>query len=174
MKQFVMEFIGTFFLVLVIALSGNPLAIGFILMALVYAGGYISGAQYNPAVTLAVWMQGKFSGQKALKYVIAQLIAGGVAALTANSINTMRFSPSPGAGIPITTAFLVEALGTFILSSVVLHVAVSEKNKNNQFYGLAIGGTVLALAFSGGAISGGVFNPAVAVGPILINLYAKN
>ncbi len=169
MKQFVMEFIGTFFLVLVIALSGNPLAIGFVLMALVYMGGYVSGAHYNPAVTLAIWLQGKLSARKAVIYGIFQLLGGTAAALTANTVNDMRFAPSPGAGMLFPIAFIVELLGTFLLSLVVLHVSVAEKNKNNQFYGFAIGGTVLALAFAGGAVSGGVYNPAVGVGPIMVS-----
>lgn len=169
MKQFLMECIGSFFLVLVIALSGNPIAIGFIVMVLVYMGGYISGGHYNPAVTLAVWMQGKITGTKAMVYALFQIVGGASGAYVSNVVSGMRFAPAPGAGVHLPAAFIIELLGTFLLCSVVLHVALAEKNKNNQYFGLAIGGTVLALAMSGGAISGGVFNPAVGIGPILIS-----
>ena len=83
MKKYLMEFIGTFFLVFVIGLSvigigaGSmaPLAIGTILMVMVYAGGHISGAHYNPAVTLAVWMRGKCDIQDVPGYMAAQFSA---------------------------------------------------------------------------------------------------
>src|ERR1700739_3294819 len=88
MKKYVAEFIGTFFLVLTIGCTviGNgagalaPLAIGASLMVMVFAGGHISGAHYNPAVTLAVWMRGKCPTGDVVPYIISQLVGAGLAA----------------------------------------------------------------------------------------------
>lgn len=165
-----MEFIGTFFLVLTIALTGNPIAIGAVLVAMVYMGGYISGAQYNPAVTLAVLMRGKMSSRDAIAYMFTQIIGGTFAALTYSLISNKPFVPNLGARVDTISALTLEILFTFALASVVLHVATSKRNTDNHYYGLAIGLTVMAGAFATGPISGGVLNPAVAVGPILLDV----
>lgn len=60
MNRYITELIGTFFLVLTIAFTGNPIAIGLVLTALVYMGGHISGAHYNPAVSLAIYLRKKY------------------------------------------------------------------------------------------------------------------
>lgn len=169
------EFVGTFFLVLTIGLvvaSGStfaPLAIGSALMVMVYMGGHVSGAHYNPAVTLAVFMRGKLPGRDVAPYMIFQLLGSMAAAFTSHVITGTTFAPacSPTTTIPI--ALLIEALFTFALALVVLNVATSRKTEGNSFYGLAIGFTVLTGAFAGGGISGGAFNPAVGVGPALVN-----
>jgi aquaporin Z len=173
MNKYIVEFIGTFFLVLTIgcaAVLGNagdkgmlaPLAIGSALMVMIFAGGHISGAHYNPAVTLAVFLRGKCPVSDLGPYMIAQ-VAG--AALAAAIVLFLRGS---GTGEPIKLvvahALLVEFLYTFALAYVVLNVATAKGTSGNSFYGLAIGFTVLAGAFAVGPISGGVFNPAVAVG----------
>ncbi len=170
MKKLLVEFIGTFFLVLVVSLSGNPVAIGFMLMAMVYMGGYISGAHYNPAVTLGLWVSKKINSNDALKYMAAQLLGGFAGAAVYTFIKKDFFLPAPGVGVNWMTAFVVEVLFTFALVSVVHHVAATEKTKGNDYYGLAIGMTVLAAATAGGPISGGAFNPAVGVSPLLFDL----
>jgi aquaporin Z len=169
MKKYAIEFIGTFFLVLVIALTGNPLAIGAILIAMVYMGGYISGAHYNPAVTLAVFLRGKITLREAGMYVTAQLTAGLVAAITYFALKGAMFTPKPSTEDYMVFVFS-EILFTFALATVVLHVATADKIKGNSYFGLAIGLTVMTGAFAMGPISGAVFNPAVAVGPILFDL----
>lgn len=170
MKKLLVEFIGTFFLVLVVSLSGSPIAIGFILMAMVYMGGYISGAHYNPAVTLGLWISKKIGRNEALQYMGTQLLGGLVAAGVYSSIKKDFFLPAPGDGVSWMAAFVVEVLFTFTLVSVVHHVAVTEKTKGNDYYGLAIGMTILAAATAGGPISGGAFNPAVGVSPLIFDL----
>lgn len=169
MKKYIIEFIGTFFLVLTVGLSGNPLAIGSVLAVMVYMGGYISGAHYNPAITLGVWMRRKISGREAAWYVVVQLIAALVAAATYFAIKGNDMAVAPGVGVSFSVALLCELIFTFALVSVVLHTAVSDEVKGNGYYGLAIGFTVLAGAYSVGHISGGAFNPAVGLGP---NLFA--
>ena len=140
------------------------------LVALVYMGGYISGAHYNPAVTLGLWVTKKIDGTIARRYIAVQMVGGMIAAAVYNFIKQDIFTPAPGIGVSMPVAFLVEVLFTFLLVSVVHHVAVSDKTKGNQYYGLAIGMTVLAAATAGGPISGGAFNPAVGVGPLLFDV----
>lgn len=94
MKKYLIEFIGAFFLVLTIALTGNPIAIGFALTGLVYMGGYISGAHYNPAVTLTMLLTKKISQGEAAKYIIAQLFGGLVAAGIFSFISGSNFTPA--------------------------------------------------------------------------------
>ncbi|MES2179415.1 MAG: aquaporin [Gemmatimonadota bacterium] len=167
MAKLLTEFLGTFFLVLSVCLSvagGSPmapLAIGGTLMVMVYMGGHISGAHYNPAVSLALLVRGAFTASEMAKYWAAQLLGGVVAAFTASFITGKAVPIHPGAGVSTTSALLVEILYTFALALVVLNVATSKKTEGKGFYGLAIGFTVVCAAFAAGGISGGAFNPAV-------------
>ena len=163
-----MESIGAMFLVLVIALTGNPFAIGLMLMVMVYMGGHISGAHYNPAVTLAVWIIGKLKSNKIFGYMVSQVLGAFVAAFIAYSLVGKTFVPSPGIGVAMWQSVLVEILFTFALCSVILAVATSKKLEGNYIYGLAIGFTLAVGAFAGGNISGGAYNPAVALGPMIL------
>lgn len=176
MRKYIVEFIGTFFLVLTIGLAviGDgagamaPLAIGSVLMVMVYAGGHISGAHYNPAVTLAVWLRGRCASQDVPIYMIVQVVAGAVAAAI---VLFLKSGAEISAASPnVVPALLVEFLFTFSLAYVVLNSATSKNTDGNSFYGLAIGFTVLAGAYATGNISGGVFNPAVAVGITVMGL----
>jgi aquaporin Z len=172
MKKYVTEFIGTFFLVLAVALTGNAAAIGVTLMVMIFAGGHISGAHYNPAVTLAVLLRGKVTSQDAIIYMVVQIVAAIVAALFAKwymgdmAVATMDLSGK------VVKAFIGELIGTFALAYVVLNVATSRGTTGNSFYGLAIGLTVFAMASIFGSVSGGAFNPAVAVGATVVKAFA--
>lgn len=148
-----------------------PLAIGSALMVMVYAGGHISGAHYNPAVTLGVFLRGKCDAKDVVPYVLAQ-VAGAAAAAGAVIFlrGTQELAMAVGPDHPVVNVILAEVLFTFALVYVVLNVATAKGTENNSFYGLAIGFTVLAGAFTVGDISGGVFNPAVAVGVCLMNI----
>ena len=173
MRKLLTEFIGTFFLVLTIGLTVTqgsqfaPLAIGAGLMVMVYMGGHISGAHYNPAVSLAVLMRGALPSADFIPYVAAQVAGATVAALIVNVITGQTFAPAPAVTATTTAALLVEVLFTFALALVVLNVATSKKTEGNSYYGLAIGLTVMTGAFAGGGISGGAFNPAVGLGPTI-------
>jgi aquaporin Z len=175
MRKYVTEFIGTFFLVLTIGCTvvpGDPgvippLAIGMALAVMIFAGGHISGAHYNPAVTLAVWLRGKCESRDVLPYFIAQF---GAAAMAAATVGFLYKTGTPMDIKSVPKALLAEFLFTFALAYVVLNTATAKATANNSFYGLAIGMTVLVGAFSVGAISGGAFNPAVAVGVAIMNL----
>ena len=177
MNKYIAEFIGTFFLVLTIGCTGigagtgviAPLAIGAALMVMVFAGGHISGAHYNPAVTVGVLLRGKVNAADVLPYWIAQFVAAALAAVIV--VKFLR------AGVPVTPisphvgpALLAEFLFTFALVYVVLNTATAEGTSGNSFYGLAIGMTVMTGAFAVGDISGGAFNPAVALGICLLGI----
>ncbi len=178
MAKYVTEFIGTFFLVLTIGctvLPGipgviPPLAIGAALMVMVYAGGHVSGGHYNPAVTLGVWMRGRCETGDVAPYWVSQVIGAVVAALAAGYL---RAGAAVTAGAPqIGPALVAEFLFTFALVYVVLNSATAKGTEGNSFYGLAIGLTVMTGAFAVGDISGGAFNPAVAVGVSVMGLSA--
>jgi aquaporin Z len=176
MQRYLTEFIGTFFLVftitMVVALQSpmGIIAIGSVLMVMLYMGGHISGAHYNPAVTLAVFLRGKLKASEVLPYWGAQLVGGFVAALVAGGITGVRVVVQPGSEVGLGAAILVEVIFTFALALVVLNVATTRATQGNSYFGAAIGFTVVAGAYAGGPISGGAFNPAVGLGPALASV----
>ncbi len=178
MNKYLTEFIGTFFLVLTIGccvIGGAtlpPLAIGSALMVMIFAGGHVSGAHYNPAVTLAVTLRGRCSFADAIPYMIFQVVGAAAAAATVGFLYGAPKDAPLELAAKVPQALVAEFLYTFALCYVVLNVATAKANANNSFYGLAIGFTVLAGAFAVGGISGGAFNPAVAVGITIMKLTA--
>src|SRR5216117_3340194 len=177
MNKYIAEFVGTFFLVLTIgctiigAGAGviAPLAIGAALMVMVYAGGHLSGGHYNPAVTLGILIRGKVQPADVVPYWVAQFAGAAVAALIVSKFLRAGVAVTPIAphiGLPL----LAEFLFTFALVYVVLNAATAEGTSGNSFYGLAIGMTVMTGAFAVGDISGGAFNPAVAVGISILGI----
>lgn len=186
MRKYVAEFIGTFFLVFTVGmcvLGGTrnpnlatlaPFAIGSVLMVMIFAGGHISGAHFNPAVTIAVWVRGKCTPLDGVCYIVAQLLAGTAAAMLVVHVyfppvggnNQLLFKDQDAIIIGMVSEFLF----TFALAYVVLNSATSKDTSGNSFYGLAIGFTVLSGAIAVGAFSRGVFNPAVATGIRLMNI----
>jgi aquaporin Z len=179
MRKYLTEFIGTFGLVFTVGCAVMsdpglaPLAIGAVLMVLVYAGGHISGAHYNPAVTLGVLLRGKLPLSDAVPYWVSQMVAAFIAAWLARFVvnpQTFAWALSISGGHHIVAALLGEFVFTFALVYVVLNVATSKDQPNNHFFGLAIGFTVAAGAAAVGGISGGAFNPAVAFGAMLMGI----
>jgi len=170
MNKYIVEFIGTFFLVFTIGmtviapaeLTLAPLAIGSVLMVMVFAGGHISGAHYNPAVTLAVLIRGKTDVRDAIIYIVVQLVAGVVAALVVGYFKAGATVPTITHNVP--ASLLAEFIFTFALAYVVLNVATTRANTGNSFYGLAIGFTLMVAIYAIGNITGGAINPAVATG----------
>jgi aquaporin Z len=174
-NRYIVEFIGTFFLVFTVGMvsidpgAGDlaPLAIGSVLAVMIYAGGHISGGHYNPAVTLAVWLRGKASASGAVGYWAAQLAAGVVAALI---VLFLKDSSASLATFDVVPALVAEFLFAFALAFVVLNVATARSTDGNSYFGFAIGFTVLSGAYAVGSISGGVFNPAVAIGITIMGM----
>ncbi len=175
MQKLVTEFVGTFFLVLTIGLTAGldggfaPLAVGSALLAMVYMGAHISGAHYNPAVSLAVVIRGSMSAGEMARYWAAQVLGAIVAALVAVWATRHTFSPAPGPDAGVALVLTLEFLFTFALALVILNVAASPHTEGNSYYGLAIGFTVMAGTYAAGGISGAAFNPAVGLGPILVD-----
>lgn len=180
MKKYLVEFIGTFFLVFtvgmtVIGCDANnflpPLAIGSALMIMVYAGGHVSGGHYNPAVTLAVWLRGRCSTADVIPYWASQILGAIVAAC---AVHFLKGDAMPKVeaikDLNVVPSLLAEFIGTFALAYVVLNVATAKGTAGNSNYGLAIGFTVMTMAFALGGISGGAFNPAVATGITVMHL----
>ena len=173
MNKLVVEFIGTFFLVQAVGYAAltktalGALAVGLMLMVMVYAGAHISGAHYNPAVTLAVWLRGKLPKSDVLPYIAAQVAGAVVSALI---VTTFRGSGTEAVLSNPLRVSGAEFLGTFALAWVVLNVATAKGTAGNSFYGAAIGLTVGTGVLLFGGISGAVFNPAVAVAGGLLNL----
>lgn len=171
MRKYLAEFIGTFFFVLTVgctviapgAGSMAPLAIGSALMVMVYACGHISGAHLNPAVTLAVWLRGRCAASDVPGYIFSQLVAGILAAFVVSFLKGNPTLPPPS-DLNLGPALVAEFLGTLALAWVVLNTATAKATSGNSNYGLAIGFTVVVMAYALGNISGGAFNPAIAVG----------
>ena len=178
MKRYAVELVGTFFLVLTIgtaaglghAGAATPLAVGAVLVALIFAGGHVSGAHYNPAVTLAFWLRGTFPRRDIPGFLLAQLVGAGLAAGAVSYLG--RGAPLTAARFELGPALLAEVLFTFALCWVILNVASAHALAGNPVYGLAIGALVTAGIYAVGPTSGAVFNPAVAFGLCAVGLAA--
>jgi aquaporin Z len=176
MRRYLTEFIGTLLFVFCIGMivtpgpqAQAPLMIGVSLMVLVYMGGHVSGAHYNPAVTLAVFLRGKLPAKDVLLYMASQFLGGIAGAYVAQMILGQTFAPTPGGTATTFTTLLTEAIFTFLLALVVLNVATSRHTQGNSFYGLAIGFVIAVAVYAGGPVSGGVYNPAVGFGSSFVN-----
>lgn len=165
------EFLGTYFLVFTVGcnvLSGSPVwaatSIACVLMVSIYAFGGISGANFNPAVSVALALSLKMSWHDVGMYCLAQMSGGICGAFSYGILFSKVFNLQPGVHFGWFQAMLAEVLYTFMLCFVVLNVTTTAKNKGNQFYGLAIGFVIIAGGYAAGNISGGAFNPAIAFG----------
>jgi len=184
MKKYLVEFISTFFLVFTIGMTViapgagamAPIAIGAVLMVMIYAGGHVSGAHYNPAVTIGAWLRGKCPASDIVPYLAAQFAGAGVASFAVKALKTGLVAKAAALGGPMTPevlpALLAEFVFTFALMWVILNVATAKGTSGNSFYGAAIGFTVTAGAYAVGGVSGGAFNPAVALGLCLMGIVA--
>lgn len=178
-KKLVVEMIGAFFLVFTIGMcvidspKGTipPLAIGFSLMIMVYAGGHFSGGHYNPAVTLAAYIRGRCPSADVIPYWVAQVVGAAVASGLVLYYKGHGGEPMTFAASALPKVALAEFLFTFALCYVVLNVATAKGTENNSFYGLAIGSTVMVGAFAVGPVTGGAFNPAVAIGLTMMSIF---
>jgi len=173
MKKYIIELIGTFFLVLIIGLTENPIAIGLGLAVLVYMGAHISGAHYNPAVSFAMLLRKEINSSDFFKYLLSQILGAFAAAfLVSNMSSNMLVQPDLAESVAI--ILVAELIFTYLLVFVILNVATHPNLDGNSFYGFAIGLTVMAGAFCVGPLSGGVFNPAVSIGPSLVDIITEN
>lgn len=180
MNRLVNEFLGTFFLVFTICVAAvygmagdaAPLAIGLVLTAMVYAGGHISKAHYNPAVSVAFYIRGCYiSVREMVGFIGVQFLGAALAALLAQALFTGDAVVETADLYPL-PAFVAEVLFTFMLVWVIMNVATAKANAGNNFYGIAIGATVSGAIYTVGMISLAVLNPAVAVALCLVGKLA--
>jgi aquaporin Z len=171
------ELVGVFVFMTVIALSGPigplaPLAIGLALMAMIYMGGHISGGQYNPAVSLGLFLRHVIDARTMVAYWVTQVIAATLAFWFGYAISGHTPGLHPGAGVGWAAALAAEVAFTTALAVVALNTSATKETAGNSFYGLAIGMTVAAGAFAVGPISGAAFNPALGVGATAVAAFA--
>ena len=175
-RKLVVEFVGMFLFVFTVGMATNeagagalaPLAIGSILMVMVFAGGHVSGGHFNPAVSTAVFLRGRMAANEFGAYVATQFVAAVLAGFVVRSVGGREVNAVVASSGKM---LIAEFLFTFALAWVVLNVATSRGTDGNSFYGLAIGFTVVAGAFAVGGISGGAFNPAIALGAMVTGLF---
>ncbi len=165
-KRYVMEFLGTFFLTAAIVFTRDPLAIGLMLVALVYIGGHVSGANYNPAFSLAAFLRGRLSQKDMFIYWVAQFVGAALAVWMYMAVTSSFYIVDvPNDMTAISISFLSEALLTIVLVMTFLTVTQASKFNNNTIYGIAIGFALFAVVFMGG-----LFNPAVGLAAMATRL----
>jgi aquaporin Z len=179
MRRWTAEAIGTFFLVLIgpgavmvdafshgaVGHAGVALSFAFVVAAMIYATGHLSGAHINPAVTIGFWSVGRFPSREVVPYILAQCI-GAIAASSALFLLMGRVG-GMGATLPALStgaAFGVEWLLSFALMFVIMAVATDERVVSG-FAALAVGLTVGFCALMGGPLTGASMNPARSLGP---------
>lgn len=170
MNRYLIELVGTFFLVFVVALSGNPLAVGGVLAAMIYMGGEISGGHFNPVVSLARLLQREMTVVEALKYMFFQILGGVLAASAFLLMAKTPFLPEGGSGLGLPLIVTSEILFTMALVAVILHTAPKGSMANNPYHPLAVGMIIMAGGFAVSPISGAIFNPAIGLGSLLVDV----
>jgi aquaporin Z len=168
------EFAGTFLLVFTVGcnvLSGNAVwggvSIACVLMVSIYALGAASGANFNPAVSFALGLANKMEEgwKQVFAYCAVQILGAIVAGCGYSLLFNREFNLQPSKGFGWWEVVICEVAYTFMLVFAVLNTAASKKlGGKNQFYGLTIAFSIIAGAYGAGAVSGGCFNPAVAIG----------
>ena len=175
-RKLVVEFIGTFFLVftvgMAVANAGDSGTAGDRLRADgdgLRRGSHL-GRPLQPSREHGRLLRGKMTQNEFVAYVVTQFVAGVVAALV---VIILEFDPDEAADLAGAGKMLiVEFLFTFALAYVVLNVATTRGTEGNSYYGLAIGFTVMVGAFAVGGVSGGAFNPAVAIGAMVMGMFS--
>jgi aquaporin Z len=176
-RKLVVEFVGMFLFVFTVGMATNktgagtlaPLAIGSILMVMVFAGGHVSGGHFNPAVSVAVFLRRRMLPNELGAYIATQVAAAVLAGMLVRYVGGRESHVATASSGKMLVA---EFVFTFALAWVVLNVATARGTDGNSFYGLAIGFTVVAGAYAVGGISGGAFNPAIAIGAMVTGLLA--
>jgi aquaporin Z len=165
MKRYAMEFIGTFFLTVAISLIANPIAIGLVLMAVIYVGGHISGAHFNPAISFACFFQNRLNLASFAKYAAAQTAGALLALCFFGMITNGSFTLDIVPGSPILAPMSLEALFVLLFAWVYLTMNLMNRYKDTAVPGVVIGLTLLAIASAGG-----LYNPAVALASLICNV----
>lgn len=171
MHSYVMEAIGAFFLVLVFGFTGNPLAIGLTLMALVYIGARVSGAHFNPAVSLAFFLKRQINAGELIIYIASQLLGAFLAAIALYFLSNSVFYVEPPSTNGLYQQVFGEVIFTFIFVLVMLTLTLTQTFRRTNVSGLAVGLTFGGMLMVATPISGGILNPAISIGPALFDLF---
>jgi len=165
MKRCMIELVGTFYLTMAISLTGNPIAIGLMLMAIICVGGRLSGGHFNPAISLAAFLQKRLDMSQLIKYWISQTIGAFLALCLFMMFTNNVFAPEiiPGSSVFATVA--MEGLLTKLFCWVFLTMLMLERTSTTSFVGIVMGLTLMSIVFVGG-----LFNPAVAAGSLVCSL----
>lgn len=167
MHTYLMECLGTFYLLLIISLTVNPIAIGLMIMAMTCIGALVSGAHFNGAVSLAFMLHQKLSPHRMVRYMAAQVV-GALAALGCFYIITgIPYIPEPMIDMPLLYSMGMEAKLTAVLCMVAMAVASTKV----QGYTPAVRGFAIGLTFISIAFVGGLFNPSIAIAIMITSLF---
>lgn len=171
-NKYLIECLGSYFLVLAYGITGDALAIGFILSSLIYIGALTSGAHYNPAISVGAFFLKKITASELAGYVIAQIVGAFLAASTVLFLSSLVYYVEP----PINSGFYqqigIEALLTFVLALTAFVAWIGNpSNKSVATYSVVMGFTLIALVTIGQDISGAVFNPAISVGASILDYF---
>ncbi len=170
MREYLMEAIGTFFLVLAIGLSGEPIAVGLVLASMIYIGAHISGAHFNPAVSFAFLITRRLSLKKFVGYTIGQTAGAFLAASFIVLLSTLPYYIEPPNDSTLYQQSAVEVVFTFALVLVYITVSTNKALTGNKMYGFIIGLTLSGLTYMALPISGAIFNPAASIGTSAFDL----
>lgn len=163
MKRHVIEFLGTFFVALAVSLTENPTAIGLVYLALLYIGWRVSGAHYNPGVTLALWLRGEFATHRIWGYWIAQVLGAFFALVFEFKLSGSLFTPDISPDDHVFFICALEFLFTFALCYVYLAARTVKALRDSQLYGVILGFTLVGLASMGG-----LFNAAIGLASLVL------
>lgn len=154
-----------------IGVSTNPIAIGFTLSALIYVGALISGAHFNPAISLGAFWLNKLSIKEFGGYVLGQTIGAMLAAVTVLMLSSLVFYVEAPLNSTFYQQLTIEVLLSFVLVLVALTAWIGKpSNKSVATYAFIMGFSFAALTMAGESISGSVFNPALSIGTAIVDL----
>ena len=168
MRHYFVELMGTFFLTLAVAITGNPIAIGFMFMAMYYIGEGVSGGYYNPALAVAAWMRGVLKVDELLIYAAVQSVGAFLGIWFFKALTGNVFMPDVMADLSMGLAIFVEVLLALVFALVLLTVATSKEYKGSVVNGAVMGLTLAAVLY----IGSGIVNPAIAVGAYLGQVFS--
>lgn len=171
MKKYITELIGSFFLVLALGMTGNALASGLLIIPVIYLGAHISGAHYNPAVSISFWATGNMPQKTMWGYIGIQTAGAFAGCLMIYFMAGSAFQTVPSSAVTPLQYGLAELIFVLLLCMLYLTLFLTDQFRNNQIYGVAIGLSYAGILLIGEPVSGGVFNPSVAIAASVVDYF---
>lgn len=169
-NAYILEAIGTFFLVLIFGFTGDALAIGLALMALIYIGFPVSGGHYNPAVSFAFFLKRKLRAVDLVGYLISQLLGAALASIVLLFLSGSVFYVEPPTTTDLYQQAFAEVAFVYLFVLVMLIFSLSNTHRRSKLIGLVAGLTFTGVLLVSTPLSGGVLNPAISIGTATIDL----